>query len=502
VAAFARRRRGLFPIELCNEWGSAGADDLYYRDQPFACGAGRISCVVSATGDVLPCTTTDPAEREGNVRDTSLRQLWMRSFARFRGGSCEDRGECWLQTRNGVHCAEDAFGPVSRPQPLWVERLPSPRRSGARLVGERTAAAVGLLAAGLVFLQGCTRPTAAPSPSTEVHPTGSSGGDSHWKGVGNAHEGFPAVLAGAIERQFIDEPWTRFRFLVSECASTRTQCDAARELSTPVFSRHEADATDVTRQHEATLRRHVDALEAGRRIGFGEALAVLDAIELLPRYDAWFAGHLWRSVRETKPTDAASSRDRVRLFGRLRQHHRVIDALKRAQAAVGEVQIRPWLKKSAPPPTADRLQIPEGLVDAARASYPAATAATWDSLALEIVVDGGGVELARAGRVDTVSRGAALRFNRLDVLWCPEATALRISGDRTLAIPARTEVTLFEVHMFLAPTDAEALAARVAGGDTDAIEPDLALAHDLIRRRLAERGDQSHLRTLLVAFDE
>ncbi|MDC0719376.1 radical SAM protein [Nannocystis bainbridge] len=113
VAAFARRKRGLFHVELCNEWGSAGADDRFYRDQPFLCGAGRISCVIGATGEVLPCTTTDLRESEGNVRDRPLRDIWTRGFRRFRSaghGECSDGHECWLQARNGNPCREQAFG--------------------------------------------------------------------------------------------------------------------------------------------------------------------------------------------------------------------------------------------------------------------------------------------------------------------------------------------------------------------------------------------------------
>lgn len=117
VAAFARRKRTMFHVELCNEWGSAGADDRHYRDQPFLCGAGRISCVIGASGEVLPCTTTDLGESEGNLRDRPLREIWTQGFKRFRQrgqGVCSDGKECWLQSRNGNACREQAFGCSSR----------------------------------------------------------------------------------------------------------------------------------------------------------------------------------------------------------------------------------------------------------------------------------------------------------------------------------------------------------------------------------------------------
>ena len=112
VAGFARRKRSVMRVELDNEWGSAGADDAFFRDQPFLCGAGRFSCVVGATGEVMACTTTDLAESEGNVRVTPLRRIWADGFARFRTGArggATDGRECWLQSRNGHRVREHAF---------------------------------------------------------------------------------------------------------------------------------------------------------------------------------------------------------------------------------------------------------------------------------------------------------------------------------------------------------------------------------------------------------
>jgi MoaA/NifB/PqqE/SkfB family radical SAM enzyme len=112
VARFARRSRAVFRVEMDNEWGSAGADDPFYRSQPFMCGAGRTTCVVAANGDVMPCTTTDPAEAEGNVRERALSAIWAAGFGRFRSsgqGICSDGHDCWLQTRNGNNPRPRAF---------------------------------------------------------------------------------------------------------------------------------------------------------------------------------------------------------------------------------------------------------------------------------------------------------------------------------------------------------------------------------------------------------
>lgn len=118
VAALARRLRAVFHVELDNEWGSAGSEDCFYRDQPFLCGAGRLSCVVSATGEVMPCTTTDPHESQGNVRERPLSQIWATGFGAFRSSEdplASDGRECWLQTRNGHSCRGAAFS--SHPLP-------------------------------------------------------------------------------------------------------------------------------------------------------------------------------------------------------------------------------------------------------------------------------------------------------------------------------------------------------------------------------------------------
>lgn len=112
VAAFARRLRAVLHIELDNEWGSAGQDDCFYRDSDFLCGAGRVSCVISATGEVMPCTTTDLGESQGNVRARPLHELWADGFSAFRKKSDPLRGrcdDCWLQTRHGHSCRKPAF---------------------------------------------------------------------------------------------------------------------------------------------------------------------------------------------------------------------------------------------------------------------------------------------------------------------------------------------------------------------------------------------------------
>lgn len=112
AAAFARRMRREMRVELDNEWGSAGEEDCFYRNDAFMCGAGRFSCVVSTTGEVMPCTTTDKGESQGNVRERSLTKIWRDGFAAFRTDQDplrSDPYDCWLQTRNGRSC-RGSFG--------------------------------------------------------------------------------------------------------------------------------------------------------------------------------------------------------------------------------------------------------------------------------------------------------------------------------------------------------------------------------------------------------
>jgi radical SAM protein with 4Fe4S-binding SPASM domain len=129
VASFGRQLRSLFHVELDNEWGSAGDEDCFYRDDSFHCGAGRASCVVSATGEVMPCTTTDHSESAGNVREKPLSDIWAAGFAAFRTPGDElrsDCNDCWLMTRHGHSCRPAFFidlldeGPDGAP----VRRMP------------------------------------------------------------------------------------------------------------------------------------------------------------------------------------------------------------------------------------------------------------------------------------------------------------------------------------------------------------------------------------------
>src|SRR5262249_39170047 len=50
AAAFARRLRAVFHVELDNEWGGAGRGECFYRDGTFTRGGQRLSQAVSRAG--------------------------------------------------------------------------------------------------------------------------------------------------------------------------------------------------------------------------------------------------------------------------------------------------------------------------------------------------------------------------------------------------------------------------------------------------------------------
>lgn len=542
VAAFARRKRASFPVELCNEWGGAGEDDRHYRDQPFACGAGRISFVVSATGDVLPCTTTDPAEAEGNLRTLPLRQIWSERFVRFREGGqgdCGDRGECWLQTRNGVSCARAAFGDGAAARPLWVDQLPSRPlvgssrdggiRAPARLLPERATTAVRIAAAGLVFLQGCVKRTepassdsGGPPPPTPASGDAGPGGSQEvdvpgWDPAAlRSTEALPAELGQRPRAHFAAalprSRWQRVRAPLTRCASAPGNCEAARAALEGLEGWPGAEPHDVHGLRRV-LEPHVQRVQRGELDSVAQLGALLDAAELVPVYDAAWAAYLWTRLRSVPvpSDDPGQSVARARLLGRLHRHLRVVDAFSLASQRVGPVQMRPWLKKSAPPRDFDRLEIPPGLVDEGRKTFEAATAGTFDTLELPMSVQRGRVDLARAGDVRSVAAGGRLRLRRLDVVRARTESRLHVADDVVLVLPAGEELTAFDAPARLDAATTQAIEADVAAalaGDEAAlarVEARIVLSHQAIRQAL-QREPQAPgaaaLRTVLVIFDE
>ena len=89
--------------------------------KPFFCGAGLTRCSITADGEVMGCQQIfDPAFSEGNIRDSSFRQIWQEGFNRFRNNDfpadCPDcphfagcQGGCWAEMQSRGSCLKTAW---------------------------------------------------------------------------------------------------------------------------------------------------------------------------------------------------------------------------------------------------------------------------------------------------------------------------------------------------------------------------------------------------------
>ncbi len=165
---FASDKRTYFPVVLADELGYCGAWEPLVRDTPFFCGAGRTQCVVLPNGDVAPCTTFDPRERQGNVRDRPLSEIWSHGFELLRRGQslrdcevCQHAaacgGGCWLQRRHGVHCHRH----------VWDRHLP---------LGSVAGMAVCFGLAGCTPLAESPAPPRSSSQAADASPSSSATG--------------------------------------------------------------------------------------------------------------------------------------------------------------------------------------------------------------------------------------------------------------------------------------------------------------------------------------
>jgi MoaA/NifB/PqqE/SkfB family radical SAM enzyme len=521
VVEFVRRRRSSFHVELCNEWGSAGADDVYLRDQPFACGAGRISFVIASNGDVMPCTTTDAAEREGNVRERPLHEIWARGFTRFRRPGTDpalDPRECWLQTRNGVEIRKDAFGIGLEPPPLPIDRLtrrlvaalrPTADDRGA-VASPRATRAIRWAAVGLTFLDACVRDArtdgAVPQPSEPSKPIATTAApppadapllDELALGVPDE---FPEAVVRNPGPHFVWQAnggaWPRTMTAILQAEAGRARWSAiAENMSLGVGPLRDA------------IVQHARAQERGEPIDLAALVGLLNQLEAVPTYDPAFAAYLWRRARSIENPDL---RQRTTLFARLHHHLRVADALTQAQAQTAPVTVSAWRSKAAPPEGwLQEATVPDGLVPAARKWFDERHAPPWDRVAATLeLVDGRATLL---GHPSALHPGAKLQLRRLDTLYAHTELHLATPDGPSLRVPAGTYLTLDALPSHLdddGRREMTGLVERAAAGGTATDARVLALlpwAHAAIRARLlAHSGDPGagKLQLWLVMFDE
>lgn len=531
IAAFARSRRARFPVELCNEWGSAGADDAYYRDRPFLCGAGRISLVIDPTGEVMPCTTTDVAESEGNIRSTPLSNIWRDGFARFRHGgdpTCSDTSECWLQTRNGVRIAEAAFGSVSRPRPKLVDYVPTKlislshralatrgRDDGSASTFARraiTATAVGLAVLGACTLQRESSEPSNTSPSAEGE-TGSGTDETDPTPTATSASASPTEWPASLDEpgQHAYAAWMQMDGAWKSITLPQLIAWEQGGPAPEIFSSRSHAGVDETviAAFERELGRHV-------KRGFGQGniadlLDLLDAAERAGLFDAAFAAHLWRSAEQIAATQ--DHEPRAKLYDRLARHHHVVLALVATTANIGPISQRPWLKKSAPPPDWREPRLPAEFEKSARGVLSAGVSGPWDSVGISVRFEGEGPAptLHRGGAASAAPFRQAFRWGRLDVLVFAADTRVSLPSGIAIDVPAGAALTHASLARLMSTStraQVDALIDLALDGDPSAlgeIEVLLPIVCSQLRTRLAASSDAEGapaLRLMLVSYEE
>lgn len=454
AASLVRRLRRLVDVDLDNEWGSAGDLDPFFRDQPFLCGAGRFTAVIAANGDIMPCTTTDRAEAEGNVRTHALRDVWRTGFARFRepgDAVCADGHDCWLQTRHGNSCRAAAFG--IEPEPLLPADLPAPRGRG------------GLRAAALALLAVAAPVQAAPTGDfpSELDPVAWAGHNPHLFGEDGLRH---------------DSGWTRLKEL--SLLRRPLQSDPVLPATTAMLA--EAHGGDPKR-----------------------LLAVLDEAEAAHVWDPWLAAQVWqRSSRVQGPP-----KDLVALYARVLRHVRVVDALVLAHAETGPVRYLPWRRKSAAPEGYKAMEVSPDLLAAAQKHFAVVDGGTWVREATVLLeLTEGEATLWRDGKEQALEVGATVTLTRLDVVVLDGAMRHAEAGK---VVHGRKAVTARDLPLFLHWEAGAYVKKKVEAaleGDRSAVDQlgaVLPVAHRAIRSGVARAPDAEGapaLRTLLALFEE
>ena len=119
---FIKNNNKNFKIELCEGAGYLGEWDTKLKKTPFYCGCGWNTCTVMADGTVMGCPIFEDQKKhsEGNIRDSSFKDIWDNKFERFRKlelpdecDSCKHlnacRGGCWMMRVFDAHCLKDVW---------------------------------------------------------------------------------------------------------------------------------------------------------------------------------------------------------------------------------------------------------------------------------------------------------------------------------------------------------------------------------------------------------
>lgn len=455
VAAFAREARKEFHVELCNEWGSAGADDSLYRDQPFLCGAGRVSFVVAAGGEVLPCTTTDLRESEGNLRETPLRRIWSQRFVRFRSaghGPCSEGGECWLQTRNGVHCSRDAFGDAVASRgslaPALLDHLPlpSPTRD-VNLVSERAARILRAAALAVVLLEGVSLRREMAEKKEDSSPAAPR----------QDQRPFPPLT----EKQILHH-----QAALSSRSAWTTWLTRLRASGNPGES---ALATAKLLDPQTPLAKQVVAHTERRLSLQGDSIqqltTLLDTVEMHSIFDPLLVEYLWRRTRDLplvlSPAEAGAAR---RLYSRLEQHLRIASALAASSTISTAPHPGAWRSKAAPPVSQRPVKASDVLKEAKKAYEKASSAAFTGVGAVSLKLVSGSVTLQRPTEAKPLQVGTQVKIERLDWLQTSGGCAFEHAELGTIRLEAGAQVNAYQLQRRLSPEALRKLDELIALG--------------------------------------
>ncbi len=511
-------------VELDNEWGSAGREDVFYRDGRFACGAGRVSCVVSATGEVMPCTTTDAAESAGNVRDVPLRRLWATGLAAFRDGRDPLRGDdtdCWLQTRHGRSCRGAAFLGRSdvdaagtsvslyqvtvRPQ-LSRGSSPGLGKRGARVLHSRLgqglarAAAVAAVAMGWASRAAADAATDRFTDSAATKPTTQPAA---------AEDEMPDPLTQEVVRAWFDWRTSRgtgTRLWVADKHGQVGASDEMEELDAVIDDNFAAlrQPSPHEPKRDATLSWFAQSIPAPRLsamllhdlgvvltaddprdakaaaeqgVTVEAVLATLDEMERNGVYHPWPLAYLWRA---SEPLAAAQADpdELAGLYRRFHRHARMIDALTLAAAEGPTLRVNPqaWMSKGAPPPHS----VPDDQREAAAGvtwrSLPAAWKEAGPGLwrvdgTVQLTLDAAAGTrlrlLAGDGSTRQIEPGERFTLTRLEVLHLPAnrdgkgAPITLTSCLGRLTVPPASTLTAWNLTHFIDKSTRERIAESV-----------------------------------------
>jgi len=117
---FIKKNKKKLRIRLGENLGHLGKDDKEYRDEPFFCPVGFLTCCIGVDGSVRGCPEQPDNQlfREGNILENDFKEIWEKGFKKYRNKNfLEDknckkcifkndcRGGCWVMRLKSLQCS-------------------------------------------------------------------------------------------------------------------------------------------------------------------------------------------------------------------------------------------------------------------------------------------------------------------------------------------------------------------------------------------------------------